>query len=85
LASQTRPVQSVREDRIIEEGRVLLPDFVFLARTRPALRMAVASGPDIRKTYLVDPLILVWLESRLIDGNVLVDIDDLIRGKGRHD
>lgn len=47
--------------------------------------MAVASGPYIRKTYLVDPLILVWLESRLVDGNVLVDIDDLIRGKGRHD
>jgi hypothetical protein len=46
--------------------------------------MAVANGPYIRKTYLVDSLVLVWLESRLIDGDVLVDIDDLIRGKSRH-
>lgn len=46
--------------------------------------MAVTDDLYIRKTYLVDPLILVWLESRLIDGNVLVDVDDLIRREGRH-
>lgn len=46
--------------------------------------MAVTHDLYIRKTYLVDPLILVWLESRLIDGDVLVNIDDLIRGEGRH-
>jgi hypothetical protein len=37
-----------------------------------------------QSTYFVDSLVLVWLESRLVDGNALVDIDDLIRRECRH-
>lgn len=35
-------------------------------------------------THLVDPLVLVWFESCLVNGNVLVDVYDLIRWKRRH-
>jgi len=35
--------------------------------------------------YLVDSLIFVWLERRLVDRDALVDVDNLIRWESRHD